>query len=92
DWGAHTEFVHEGIAYPLRVRRTIRAVAKCPYYEGFRWADPDPEHIRHLLRHVYENRDEAKRRGAAAAREIAARWSWDSSAVKILARLEALST
>ena len=46
DWGAHTEFVHEGIAYPLRIRTTIPAVAKCPYYEGFRWADPDPEHLR----------------------------------------------
>ena len=80
DWGAHTEFVHEGIAYPLQVRGTIPAVAKCPYYEGFSWADPDPEHLRHLLRHVYENREEARRRGAAAAREMAEKWTWDHSA------------
>jgi hypothetical protein len=87
DWGAHTEFVHEGVAYPLRVRRTIPAVAKCPYYEGFSWADPDPEHLRFLLREVYENREEAKRRGAAAAREIAERWTWKNSAARIIARL-----
>ncbi len=90
DWGAHTEFVHEGIAYPLRSRQTVPAVAKCPYYAGFSWADPDPEHLRHLLREVYENRDEARRRGQAAAKEVAARWSWQSTARKIVTRLEAI--
>ena len=90
DWGGHEEFVHPGIAYPLQVAKTVPAVAKCPYYEGFSWAEPDSEHLRHLLRHVYENRDEAKRVGAAAAREMAARWSWDRTAGRIVERLEAL--
>jgi GT2 family glycosyltransferase len=90
DWGAHTEFVHEAISYPLRVRGTIPAVAKCPYYEGFSWADPDPEHLRFLLRHVFDNREEARRKGAAAAAEMAQKWTWDHSARKIIARLEAL--
>lgn len=89
DWGAHTEFVHEGIAYPLRVRGTVPARAKCPYYEGFSWADPDPEHLRHQLRHVYENQDEARRRGEAAAREMAERWTWREVARRIVGRLEA---
>ncbi len=90
DWGAHTEFAHEGNGYPLRVRGTIPAVAKCPYYEGFSWADPDPEHLRFLLRHVYENREEARARGAAAAREVAEKWTWAHSAAKVIARLDAL--
>ena len=90
DWGAHQEFVHAGIAYPLRVARTVPAVAKCPYYEGFSWAEPDGEHLRHLLRHVVQNRDEAKRIGAAAAREMASRWSWDGTANRIVERLKAL--
>jgi hypothetical protein len=88
DWGAHTEFVHEGISYPLRVKKTIPAVAKCPYYKGFHWAEPDSEHLRFLLRHVHENRDEARRKGEAAAREMAERWTWDRVAEKIAARLE----
>ncbi len=90
DWGAHTDFVHEGIAYLLRVKGTVPAVAKCPYYEGFSWAEPDPDHLRHLLRKIYENPLEARRRGAAAAREIAAKWTWDNTARKIVARLDAL--
>jgi hypothetical protein len=92
DWGAHTEFVHEGIAYPLRVRKTIPAVAKCPYYEGFHWADPDPEHLRFLLRNVYESRDEARRRGDLAAHEMAEKWTWDNVARKVVARLDALGS
>jgi GT2 family glycosyltransferase len=90
DWGAHQEFVHEGIAYPLRNRGTVPAVAKCPYYAGFSWADPDPDHLRHLLREVYENRDEARRRGQAAAAEVAERWTWRMTARKIVERLEAI--
>jgi hypothetical protein len=90
DWGAHQEFVHSGNAYLLRAARTVPAVAKCPYYEGFNWAEPDAEHLRHLLRHVSENREEAGRIGMAAAAEMSARWSWDRTAARIIERLEAL--
>lgn len=91
DWGGQADFLHEGIAYPLRVRAVVPAVAKCPYYAGFSWAEPDAEHLRHLLRHIYENRAEAQRRGAAAAREMAERWTWDHAARRIVERLEQLS-
>lgn len=89
DWGGQTEFFHAGVGYPLRVRDTIPAVARCPYYDGFRWADPDPDHLRHLLRHVFEHREEAAALGAAAAREIAARWTWGRTARIIRDRLRA---
>ncbi|MEO8504965.1 MAG: glycosyltransferase [Acidobacteriota bacterium] len=87
DWGAHQEFVTAEIAYPLRIRGTVPAVAKCPYYEGFSWADPDPDHLSHLLRHVYENRAEAQQRGLLAAAEMRQRWTWSSAAKRILDRL-----
>ncbi len=90
DWGAQTDFFHAGVGYPLRSRWTVPAIAKCPYYAGFSWADPDPDHLRHLLREVYENRDEAGRRGQAAAAEVASRWTWQNTARKIMARLEAI--
>jgi len=84
DWGAHQEFVHAGNAYPLAVRGTVPAVAKCPYYEGFSWADPDPGHLRRLMRQVYENQEEARRRGLAAACEMAERWTWPNAARRII--------
>jgi glycosyltransferase involved in cell wall biosynthesis len=88
DWGAHQEFFHAGVGYPLRVRGTIAAKARCPYYEGFRWADPDPDHLRFLLRYVYENRDNARTLGQAAAQEVAARWTWSQAARGIRDRLQ----
>lgn len=91
DWGAHDAFVHDGIAYLLKTRGTVPAVAKCPYYEGFSWADPDPDHLRDLLRHVYEHRDEAAAKGRRAAAEMATNWSWGRAAARINERLEALS-
>ncbi len=87
DWGAHTEFVHAGISYPLRVRGTVPAQALCPYYDGFSWADPDPEHLAFLLRHVFERREEAAAVGRRAAAEMAERWTWERAAERIRARL-----
>jgi GT2 family glycosyltransferase/glycosyltransferase involved in cell wall biosynthesis len=87
DWGAHTEFVHEGISYPLRIRGLLPADARAPYYKGFRWSDPDPEHLAHLFRHVAANRAEAHDRGTRAAAEMAARWTWADAGRRIAARL-----
>ena len=90
DWGAHQEFVNESNAYPLATRGTIPAVAKCPYYSGYSWADPDPGHLRQLLRSIYEHRDEARAKGELAAQEMAEQWTWDATARKIVQRLEAI--
>jgi GT2 family glycosyltransferase len=88
DWGAHTEFVNDGISYPLRVLGTVPAVAKCPYYTGYSWADPDPDHLAHLLRHVFENGEEAAAKGRAAALQMQEKWTWGHAARRIVARLE----
>jgi|HubBroStandDraft_3_1064219.scaffolds.fasta_scaffold05466_4 GT2 family glycosyltransferase len=88
DWGAHRAFLSDRVAYPLASRGLVPARAKCPYYAGFSWADPDPEHLRHLLREVFENREEARRRGEAAAREMAEHWTWEQAAARIVRRLE----
>jgi GT2 family glycosyltransferase len=90
DWGAHREFFHPGVGYPLAIRGTVPAVAKCPYYAGFSWAEPDGDHLRHLLREVYEHQQEARALGVAAAAEVASRWSWERAAGRIAARLDAI--
>jgi glycosyltransferase involved in cell wall biosynthesis len=90
DWGAHREYFHDGVGYPLRIRGTVPAVARCEYYRGFCWADPDPEHLRLLLREVYEKREEAGARGARAAREVADRWTFQAATERIVDRLDTL--
>lgn len=89
DWGAHQEFFDESIGYPLRVKGKVPARGPNPYYRGARWADPDFDHLRHLLRHVYENREEAARRGRAASAAVRSRWSWAAACRRMAERLGA---
>jgi glycosyltransferase involved in cell wall biosynthesis len=87
DWSAQTEFMNASNAYPLRVQRLIPAEAKCPFYKGFKWADPDIEHLQYLMRYVFEHRQEAEEKGRTASSEVLSRWTWQHTAAKIKARL-----
>lgn len=44
------------------------------------WAEPDWAHLRHLMRRVHRDREEARARGLAGAREVAERLTWDHAA------------
>jgi glycosyltransferase involved in cell wall biosynthesis len=55
-----------GFTLPRRIR---------DYDAGTRWAEPKEEHAIERLREVFENREEASRRGDAARRRIAERYS-----------------
>ncbi len=86
-WSAVRELLDDEIAYPLRVARLVPARAKCPYYQGFRWAEPDEEHLIHLLRHVYEHQEEAAVKGIAASRAVLDTLTWERAALRIRERL-----
>jgi glycosyltransferase involved in cell wall biosynthesis len=89
-WSGPSEFLHDGVGYPLVVRGLVPADAKCPYYEGFRWADPDPDDLVAKLRHVFTHREEARAKGAVAARAAAEKWTWAHTAARIEERLRAI--
>ena len=88
NWGAHIEFVTTENSFPLEIRGTIPAFAKCPYYSGFEWADPDSDHLRHLLRAVYNDREGACRIGQAAAAEMSTDWTWGHTARRMIQRFD----
>jgi hypothetical protein len=90
DWGAHSDFYDGEIGYPLRIRGLVPAESENRNHTGFRWADPDPDHLAHLLRHVYEHRVAARAKGARAATEMAGRWTWRKAAERIAARLDVI--
>jgi glycosyltransferase involved in cell wall biosynthesis len=91
DWSAQTEFFGGDVGYPVEVKRLIPAVAKCPYYEGFEWADPDVEHLAQLMRYVYENPEEARAKGLRASISAREKWSWLDSARRIKERIMEIS-
>jgi hypothetical protein len=90
DWSGPADFLHDDVGYPLRVKGMVKARAKCPYYTGFDWAEPDGEHLRHLMRHVYEHPEEARAKGLAAAREVASTYTIELAAARVKARLREL--
>lgn len=61
-----------------------------PYLTGAVWADPDVDHLAHLLRHVYENRGEAARKAEKAAGDIRTLYSAEAVGAKMEARLQEL--
>jgi len=91
DWGGPADFLHAGVGYPLEVAAMVPAEARCPYYEGFRWAEPDAGHLRFLMRQVASAPDAARARGLAAAAEVEAKWTVEHAAARVKARLQELA-
>jgi hypothetical protein len=84
DWSAHREFMTAENAYPLPIEGLVPARAKCPYYSGFKWAEPSYAHLRRLMRHVFEHQNEARVIGDRASRDVRTNWTWDCAARKIV--------
>ena len=80
----------EGILYPLEVDSLVPGVAKCPYYDGFNWAQPSYEHLRYLMRKVFENQCDAKLIGQKAAMDAHGLWTWQHAAQKVISRLHSI--
>lgn len=84
NWSAQTDFMTKENSFPLAVEALIPAVAKCPYYHGFRWAEPSYEHLRYLMRWVFEHQDEAKLVGLQAAHDAKSQWTWNHAVQKMI--------
>lgn len=90
DWSAQRDFLNIQTGFPIQVKRLIPAVAKCPYYTGFQWAEPDFEHLAHIMRFVYENQEAVKERSLAVSQLVLSHWTWENSAKKIAERVRHL--
>ena len=90
NWSAPADFLRPDVGYPIDVRRLVPAEARCPYYLGFEWAEPDFDHLRALMRQVFGSPQDARRRGLAAAAEVASKYTWEHAAGRVRERLRAL--
>lgn len=89
-WSAQTQFFNETTGHPIRVKQLVPAEARCAYYQGFRWAEPDADHLSHLMRHVYTHREAVKQRSLNVAYGLHESMSWSSAAAAIKQRLAAV--
>jgi GT2 family glycosyltransferase/glycosyltransferase involved in cell wall biosynthesis len=91
DWSAQRAFLNEHTGYPVKVKKVVPAVARCPYYHGFNWAEPDFDHLAYQMRYVYENQREAKQKSVKTAKELLETWTWDRTASEIKKRLKTIN-
>ncbi|MGH2364276.1 MAG: glycosyltransferase, partial [Chloroflexota bacterium] len=75
-WSGQLDFLNEENSYLIDVEE----VAEVPLdsdrgiYLGQRWAEPSVEHLTHLLRHVFEHREQAHAIARQARRDMVERW------------------
>lgn len=77
-WSGHLDFLTDDIGYlldnelqPVPWNNDVELSA------GHRWAEAHVQHLRELMRRVYEQRDETKKMGLRARAEMIANWQWD---------------
>jgi glycosyltransferase involved in cell wall biosynthesis len=74
-WSGNTDFMTAANSFPVRYELVQLRKDVGPYKTGETWADPSVEHAAALMRHVFENPDEARAMGRAAKRDIHAQFS-----------------
>ncbi|QTE30228.1 glycosyltransferase [Pengzhenrongella sicca] len=85
-WSGVTDFLDEEVGFPLEYSMAP-AEARCVYYDGFDWAEPDKDHLQARMREVVNGSDVAKKRGALAAQRVTDQFTWRHSAERIATRL-----
>lgn len=85
NYSAHLEYANPTNAYLIDVARMTKVIDPW-FFESHldygEWAEPDLDHLVHLLRHVYHHREEARQKGLRARRDIESGWTWDHAAQK----------
>lgn len=83
NWSGNVDFMTEENSYlvnadivPISIEHfKHQEVHATLYPPGSYWAQPDLDHAAKLMRHVYENQDEAYTKGAKAAKDIRLKYS-----------------
>ena len=83
-WSSPAEYLDFRYGYPLNLDKNNPMV---PAYVGHAgpgengdWANPDMEHLKHLMVHVIRERDESRKKGLAAHEHIKRNFTWEESA------------
>jgi glycosyltransferase involved in cell wall biosynthesis len=89
-WSGNLDFMNDANSYLLEIEglEDVYAHVDIKEYAGHRWARPSMDHLRHLMRHVYEHRQEAREKGAAARADVCDRWTWEHAASAVARELE----
>lgn len=73
NWSGPTEYLNEENGYPLDIDR-LTEVTEGPF-KGHLCAEPSVDRLRTLMRHVFSDREEARRKGKKAREDMVERFS-----------------
>ncbi len=90
-WSGNTDFMNVSNSFPVRYKLVTLERDVGPYQAGATWAEPSVEHAVELMRHVFEDRDEASVLSLAAKAEIETNYSTESVARLIQERLAVIA-
>jgi glycosyltransferase involved in cell wall biosynthesis len=91
DYSANEDFMTLANSYPVAYRLVELNRDYVPYRKGQVWADPDLDHAAAQMRRVFENPEEAARKGTRAAVDIQRLYSDEVIAQRAIKRLEHLA-
>ena len=90
NYSGHLAFMNEQNSYLTDYQLTPCAGMPWPLYTGrMSWAEPNLDHLKKQMRHVFENRDDAAAKGRQAAEDVN-RFSWDNVGKIMIDRMETL--
>lgn len=89
-YGGQTDFLKKDNSYLVDYQLTpVAGMPWSPYYRGDQWwCEPDIKQSVDLMRHVYDNRGEAREKGLRARKYIEDNFTWDSVGDLIVNRLK----
>lgn len=78
NWNGPVEYLDPADTFPLSYRLVEAGGTWANHVEYFGiWAEPDYEHLRQLMRYLYEHPQEGRRKGALAAQRVRRDWGWE---------------
>jgi glycosyltransferase involved in cell wall biosynthesis len=93
DWSGPVEYLDPEDSFPLSYRLVDAGGAEAHGVRFFgMWAEPSYEHLRVLLRWLYEHPDAAAEKGRRAAARVHRHWTWDRVGRQMRDDLDALAT
>lgn len=83
NYSGMTDFISSDVCYPLKY--TLKTVTNRENRDmvGAQQAEPDVDDLKRLIRHCYENQNEALDKGKAASKFVHENFTWKKSALKL---------
>ena len=85
-WGAQTQFVNNDNGWLIDYKKvSVSNMFHSPAYEAeHKWAEPDKEHLKTIMRDVFNNRDQVLMKGGKARTKVEYNYAYDKVGLELI--------